>query len=224
MIRLSHANFQQTIEWNENRHVGELVIESPTFFRNVARDLNEERDDTAGLCLTKEANVLKYGTDVDVVFNPMKLEFNNRRAVTTLFKMLVKTSNSEDFYLKTNEFKTRILKYLDEVVEAEGFNFDVVADDFTLNNIAKAVNFHVDSDEDDYVEFLTDYMEVMVELAETKLFVFVNLRSYLTDEEFSRLVENILNHQFDVLLIENQDYGKCEGVQRIIVDKDGCEI
>ncbi len=224
MIRLSHTDFRQTIEWNENHHVGEFVIESPTFFRGVARDLNEERDDNVGLCLTREASALKYGTDVDVVFNPMKLEFNNRRAVTTLFKMLVKTSNSEDFYLKTNEFKTRILKYLDEVVEAEGFNFDVVADDFALNNIAKAVNFHVDSDEDDYVEFLTDYMEVMVELAGTKLFVFVNLRSYLSEKELSRLVGNILNHQFDVLLIENQDYGKCEGVQRIIIDKDGCEI
>lgn len=224
MIRMTHSTLQGSIEWNENHHIGEFIIESPVLFREVGRDLNEETDDGVGLQFSNGSKTLSFSTELNAIFNPMKLDFNNRKASAALLKMLVKTSNSENYYLETNKFKTKILKYLGELIDEEGFGFEVVADDFTLDQIAKAVNFHVVGDKDDYVELLTDYMEAMTDLAGIKLFVFVNLRSYLADEDFEHLIKNVLNHQFDILLIENQARAKYEEIQRIIVDKDYCEI
>ena len=224
MIRMTHSDLQNTIEWTENSHIGELVIEAPTLFREVSRDLNEETSDGVGLNFIEGTKTLNFSNEIEAVFNPTKLSFNNRKATSTLLKLLVKTSNSEEFYLETNKFKTKIIKYLGELIDTEGFGFEVVADDFTLDQIAKAVNLHVVGDEDDYIELLTDYMEAMTELAGIKLFVFVNLRSYIAEKETEQLIKNVLNHQFNILFIENQARAKFPEFNRIMVDKDFCEI
>lgn len=224
MIRMTHSDLKGVIEWDENHHLGELIIESPTLFREICRDLNEETDDGVGISFSSGDKLLSFSSELDAIFNPTKLNFNSRKAVATLLKMLVKTSNSEDFYLSTNKFKTKIVKYLNELADTENFGFEVVADDFNLDQIAKAVNFHVVGDEDDFIELLTDYLEVMTDLGGIKLTIFVNLRSYLSDSELEHFIKNVLNHQFDVLLIENQVRAKYDEFQRIIVDADFCEI
>lgn len=224
MIRMTHSDFRGTIEWNENQHLGELIVEPPTLFREICRDLNEETSDGIGLNFSSGNKNLSFSSELDAIFNPTKLMFNSRKTTATLLRMLVKTSNSEDFYLPTNKLKTKIIKYLNELVDTENFGFEVVADDFSIDQIAKAVNFHVVGDEDNFIELLTDYLEVMTELGGIKLTVFVNLRSYLTDFELEHFIKNVLNHQFDVLLIENQVRSKYDEFQQITIDKDFCEI
>jgi len=226
MIRLTHPSITKELTWTENQHVCELVIEAPTFFRQVTQEINFPLEDGTGLNFVDadKGDSLKMSSQVDVIYNPQKLDFNNRRAVATLWKLLVKSSNSEDFYLSTNRLKTKIVKYLGDVVDSENFGFEIVADDFTLDQIAKAVNFHIASDDEDFVEILTDYLEVMVELAKIKIFVFINLRSYMTTSDYERFIKNIINHQFDVLLIENQNRTSPDVVQKIIIDQDLCEI
>ena len=144
--------------------------------------------------------------------------------MTTLLKMLVKTSLSEEFYLATNTFKSKIVKYLDELIDAEAFNFEVSTDDFTIDSSAKAVSIHIVGDEDDFVELLTDYVAMMVDLAKIKLFVFIGLRPLMTEEELVRFCHNLDNHQIDILLIESCVGETLSNVPRIIVDTDNCEI
>lgn len=221
-MNFKHLSLEKELDWNENRHLAELVIEEPRRLRHFLSDLTMEEN--GDFCFSEKGKVLTLGKEVEVVFNPTRLDFNNRRAMTTLLKLLVKTSVSEDFYLETGKIKTKILKYLDKVVDAENFVFDVTTGEFTIDSLAKAVNIRIASDDDDYVEMLTDYLAMMAELAGVKLFIIVNLRSLLDDEEMVRFMHNINNHQIDVLTVESNDYGKLPDITRIIVDRDGCEI
>lgn len=220
---LRHLNLEQELEWTETQHVCELVIESPKFLREIIKDLTIAEEEKE-LSITVEGKSLDFDKDVDVIFNPLKLDFNSRRAMATLLKMLVKTSLSEEFYLATNTFKTKIVKYLDELIDAEAFNFEVSTDDFTIDSIAKAVSIHIVGDEDDFVELLTDYVAMMVDLAKIRLFVFVGLRSLMTEEELTRFCHNLDNHQINILLIENCVDETLSNAPRIIVDADNCEI
>lgn len=217
-----HVDIDQSLSWDENHHINELIIENQPFMRKMIAGLVDA--DNQDLSISEKSKHYVMGKEIDVIFNPLDLNFNNRRAMATLLKMLVKTSLSEDFYMSTNNLKTKIVKYLDKVVDADNFIFDVETDDFTLDSIAKAINIHIVSDDDDFIELLTDYMSMMVELAGVKLFVFVNLRMYITDGELARLTHNIDNHQLDVLLIEGKDFGKISCADRIIIDTDSSEI
>lgn len=218
-----HQTLNKQLEWRPSQHLCELVVESPIFLRQLLRDLTVE-DSSRQISVTEKGKSLHFEKDIDVILNPVKLDFNNRRAMTTLLKLLVKTSLSEDFYLSTNKLKSKIIKYLDGVISAEDFEFEVSTNDFMIDSLAKAANLHIVGDEDDFVELITDYMAMMADLTGTKLFVFLNLRSLITKKELKRLHHNLNNHQIDVLLVENLDHGALEGASRVVVDEDACEI
>lgn len=219
----AHQNFEKRLEWNENIHICELIIENPITLRNILQSITNATSESA-LSFTQNGEPLKLEKDVDIVLNPTKLEFNNRRATASLLKLLVKTSLSEDFYLETSKIKTKIIQYLDKVIDAEDFIFEVTSDDFAIDDIAKAVSLHIVSDDDDFIEILTDYLAMMAELANIKLFIFLNLRSLITQEELVRLHHNLKNHQIDALLIEDYDRGVIKDAPRIIIDRDNCEL
>lgn len=221
-MRFSHAELNGELQWTDTCHINELIIEAPTFLRSVLRDLSA--DETNGVKFTNGGKPMDLAKEIDVICNPLNLNFNNRRAMATLLKLLVKASLSDEMYMETNAFKSRVIKYLDEVVDSENFVFEVAADDFAIDNIAKAVNLHIVDDEDDFVDLLTDYMSMMAELAGVKLFVFLNLRTMLSDGELARLIGNINNHQLDIFLIEGHQFGKVERCGRVVVDADLCEI
>lgn len=218
-----HQSLEKTLEWTEALHLCELIIENPHFLRKILRDLNADNLERS-LGFSEDGKSLSFEKEIDTIFNPLKLDFNNRRAMTTLLKLLVKASLSETFYLETGKLKTKIVKYLGDLVDSENFNFEVITDEFGIDDLAKATSLHIVGDEDDFVELLTDYMSMMAELAGIKMFVFINLRTLLDDEELGRLQHNLDNHQLNVLLVENHDNGKLEQVSRILVDRDWCEL
>lgn len=223
MIRFGHQDIIGEMLWDENCHLNEIVIENPKFLRKIISDLALQSFEN-GLSLTEDGKPLKFVSEIDIIFNPLKLDFNNRRALTTLFKLLVKSSVSEEKYMETNQFKTEILKYFASLVDSENFNFEVEPGVFEIDSLAKAINLHIVGDEDNFVELICDYMSMMAELVGTKLFVFVNLRQFLEKKEIAQLIGNMKNHQLQALLIESCDYGKITGVERLVVDKDLCEI
>ncbi len=220
---LHHLNFEQELEWNSTNHVCELVVENPNFFREIIKDFTISEEEKE-ISISVEGKPLNFDKDLDIVFNPLKLDFNNKRAMTTLLKLLLKTSMSEDFYLTTNKLKTKIVKYFSEIVDAGGYEFEVSTDEFTMGSVAKAVSIHIVGDEDDFVELLTDYVSMMAELANIKLFVFVNLRCYMSDKDIEHFHHNLDNHQIDVLLLEGVPKKSLSDIPRVLIDNDMCEL
>ena len=222
MIRFSLTETDNSLIWNEEVHLNELIIESPTFYRQIIKNLSASLDDCNYFTLDGKTLRAKH---IDFISNPFLLNFNDKKVITTLLKLLVKQSTSESFYNETNSFKSYIIKYLDELIYAENFNFEVETDpDFSIDSIAKAVNIHIVGDEDNFIELLTDYLDMMTELSDIKLFVFMNLRAFLEKEDMELLIKNINNHQLDLLLIESQQKSKISSSNQLIIDKDLCEI
>ena len=54
--------------------------------------------------------------------------------------------------------------------------------------------------------------------------IFVNLRSYFPDDSISRFLQTALDHQYRLLLVDAWEHPKLPEEQRLIIDKDLCEI
>ncbi len=222
MIRFALNETNNYLSWDENHHLNELVIESPTLFRKIVKNFSTDLNESNYFTESGKQLNSKY---IDFISNPFQLNFNNKKAITTLLKLLVKQSTSESFYNETNSFKSYIIKYLDELIYAENFNFEVESDpDFSIDAIAKAINIHIVGDEDNFVDLLVDYLDMMAELSDIKLFAFLNLRAFLESEDLDVLLKSINNHQLDVLFIESQQQDVIPNTGRLIIDKDLCEI
>jgi len=74
------------------------------------------------------------------------------------------------------------------------------------------------------IEKLIDYMSLVRDLEKEKLFVFVNMRSWFTEEELALFVNTVLAHKFHILLIDNCEYPKLKQEKRFVIDRDLCEI
>ena len=75
------------------------------------------------------------------------------------------------------------------------------------------------------LEEVIDYIDIFSQIIKTKLFVFVSLRSFLTDEEFNNFMKIMDYKGIRVLLIERYlllDTGTNNNVH--IIDKDLCVI
>ena len=69
-----------------------------------------------------------------------------------------------------------------------------------------------------------DQEAIRCQVKHIRVLVFVNLRSYLTDEQIQELMEEALRQQIYVVLVENSQKNCIEGGKRYIIDKDMCEI
>ncbi len=73
-------------------------------------------------------------------------------------------------------------------------------------------------------EKLIDYMELAVEYLQKKLFVFVNLRSYISDREAQLFLDTVRQHKYHIILVESHESIKLKGEKRYIIDAAYCEI
>lgn len=218
-----HPRIESELEWSETTRVWELVAENPKFLRLLLKDFSNHSDDR-GINFIANGQPLKFETDVELIVNPFKLDFNNRRAMTTLLKILLKTSNNEETYLETAEVKAKILQYIEHVIDASRLDFEVATSDFLVDALAKAVNIHIIGDEDNFTQLLIDYMLMMRELSGVKIFVFAHLRSMLTPEELAAFINSASGRQLNILLIESHDKSPLKNTPRILIDQDLCEI
>lgn len=94
----------------------------------------------------------------------------------------------------------------------------------SIGSVIKAAGIGIADDYENDLERLLDYMELVRELERDKLFVLVNLRSYYSDADLNTFLDTVLQHAFQVLLIDGASRKLLQNEQRITVDADLCEF
>lgn len=76
-------------------------------------------------------------------------------------------------------------------------------DNLEIPALLKAVGIKHEKMEDDFFEKIIRYVKIAVEVLSTKVFVFVNIRSYLTDEQIQELIKEIRYQEVKNLFMES---------------------
>lgn len=67
-------------------------------------------------------------------------------------------------------------------------------------------------------------MELVREYDSEKLFITLNLRSYISDDEMNKFVNDVVARGYKLLMVENSEYPIIEHEKRYIIDADKCII
>lgn len=101
----------------------------------------------------------------------------------------------------------------------------MVYDSVDYPNIFKAVNLHIDTEANNLISMIIDYMRISSDLSGTKLFIFLNLDNFLTDVDLIELQNFICYNNITVFCLQNQLKRKLiENENLRIIDEDLCEI
>ena len=114
------------------------------------------------------------------------------------------------------------------ITEKQFVKMDYIVGEYTSDiidseeTLIKAVGICVDDDYDNLGEQLLDYFELVQEYDGKKLFILVNLRSYLLDAEMNLFLQNIVERDIQILILESSEHPILEWECRHIVDADFC--
>lgn len=220
-MKLAHINLDKPIELNIA--VSEWIIESPGLFLEYSRELYRQTLGEDGrFVLSKENEIVSLSKEMILITNLLDINLNDKKIINKLYLDLKSMAYDENNYVSTQEIISAIQKYylnLDYSSE-----YDLICDEnIDVINLFKMMNIKLDYDEDLFTS-LNQYIVNVSLLTGTKVIAFINLRSYLDDNQIVQLSKTAEYNHIYLLLIENIQRNSLEGSFRCIIDSDGCEI
>ena len=221
-MKLVYKNIGHVIEF-EPGYVYELVIENKKLFREVVNDLISQIDGQYGDAVLsvkdKPVELSKY-SDITVQLTPFQV--NRKSLLTKLYSALEEKSLSAENYPRLIELLAKIDEFVRSI--SEDYSFDVCCPKLSLGPILRAVGVEIVDNDKETLEKIFDYCELVRELDKDRLFIFVNFRTYFSDDDVNLFVKTVCSHDIKVLLLESSSFERLKNIKRYTIDEDLCEF
>ena len=202
----------------------EWIIESPTLFSEYVIEMHSQIEGSEGRFVLSESDkIIALSKSAVIILNPLAVDINTRKVLNKLYSELSKYAKSEQMYVKTSEFLRLMQEYLLELEQCTEHNLEYDPE-IDITSLLKSVNVHYETTNMDFLESLLQYVKILADIGGIKLFIFVNLRSYLTDNQMTKIIREMNYQNILGIFIENQTRENLEGVQTYVIDTDNCEI
>lgn len=226
-MKLVHPILEQHIKFEENI-VNIICVENPKYLVKMILDIQSQvQGFDMGEFVLSENKLIDFKNNVELITDIFNLDFNSKKLTNKIHQILAENAVDEEFYLKSAEITSQIREYINELILDSSY-------DLTYNDkldppaIIKMAGIKASEEEQQSIlERILKYVELNQELLGTKLFVFVNLKSFLDQEDLKDFYREILYRKINILLLENcykYDIIELEIERYFILDKDLCEI
>ena len=221
-IRIAHVHLETPLILCDEC-VQLLIVENPTEFYQMVSDLEGQFDGFDGtFSFSQNGQIIaasKYGAMISDLFH---FDLNDKKILTLLQKRLESIAFGEKMVL-FNELSAKAMFFLNELSFCVPFSLDY--DEPQPIDYLKIAGVKFEKNYDGLEEKIICYLNALIELKNCDFFVFVNLKSVLSDEKLLLLYEHCRREQVGLLLIES---GKrrplISGEKAVIITEDLCEI
>lgn len=221
-MRLIYSEYDIDIELSIDK-ANVLCIENRNVFSECIMELwNQCEAKDGNWFLSDKGKDLQVSKNVTSILNPVGIDLNDRKLLKILYQNM-ETDVHENKYLKLGEINSSIVSFIDEIVDRQPYaiEFD---DNVAVADLLKIYNVRFVEETESLLELIITYVQLWHRVANCKVFVFVNLKTYLDDNQISQLYEMLRYEQVFILLIEANYTGKIDDENVKIIDKDLCFI
>ena len=200
-----------------------VVIEEPKLFRNLVGefvDAAEHGDETIFFSEGDARVPSEKAVEVVQVFVPFTL--NSKTLTSALTKRIERLAIAPDRYLETvravaemSGYVRRLAMEIPHAVECEGL---------TIAGVLKASALRFAEEEGNMSEQLLGYFRLVREFVGERVYVLVNARTFLSDEELKGLLSVCQLEQMKILLLDGVAKDLLPDEDRLLIDKDLCEL
>ncbi len=203
--------------------VSGICLENPktmqSFVSNLWKQSNGEEGD---IFISNGDKSVHLDKGVSVVFNPFSIDVNEKKILTKLMSEMQVISETE-LYVQKAELNAAIISLLDEINLRMPYPMTYSLD-LDIQQLLKAYSVKVDMQSTSLMEHIVDYVKLGHQVLGIKLYVFLHLKDYLSEEDLEKLYEMVAYEQISVLLLESKMIDKLPQEQWWIVDADNCII
>lgn len=224
-MKLVHPYIERQLIFEEDK-INIMVIENQKLFSELVQELIVAINGGDGKFVISEGmNIINISKVGELCIDIFSCDINSKKAITKLYELLRVKSVDEDMHLQTSQILNSLLSYVEDLIFEFGeyelsYNLDV-----DIMAIFKALEIKFDLSNKTYLEKLLDYVYINSEFLSKKLFIFVNLKSFLLEDELEEFYKMMFYKKINILLLESveREYKfSCEEYH--IIDKDLCQV
>lgn len=221
-MKIATSLFSAVIELQENT-VTSLIIEHPAvlyqFVENMYNQINGEE---GNIIISEDNTLMKISKKVDLITSFIPFEINEKRLLSKIAAVLENEAVNETNYLSTMDLLRRIEVYIIELSEMLpcGISLSTV----NVSSLIKMCGIKIEDTGNNKVETILQYMLLVRELLDDKLFILVNFRQFFSTTDVQAFIDTVIAHKLSVLLIEGKEFETLDCERKIIIDKDLCVV
>ena len=178
--------------------------------------------DVNDFIISKADEELKFSKMGSLVFNPYEIDVNDKKVINRIYQELNDIAIN-DYIENTNKIKTEIVDYMETIINTVSYPL-LYNMDIEIGMLLKLLSTKIDDSYETMLDKLISYVKLYHQVLSTKLFVFVGLKQYLSDEEIISFYDNLKYEDVYLLDIENRQYNILSVEKTVIIDDDNCRI
>lgn len=222
-MKLVERELGLDIELKENV-VSVIVVENIALRLPMVDELYSQAMGKDGnwLLVENEKNY-EFGKNVEIILEPFSLELNNKKVKTKLYND-IKSIAQDDYFSQGLEVHSHICNYLENLLERIPYPIKY-KEEWNLLELLKAYSVELMEEDDDACEKLFNYIKLVNQVCGISIFILVNIKQYLTEEQIDELYKLAMYSKIQLVLIEFNMYNKKADCEEIyILDEDSCLI
>ena len=221
-MKLSHFDLESPI-FLDSEFIHVLVIESPKLFYKITKEIYMQINGEDGrFILSEKEKALSFSKNAYLFHDYFSLQINDKKIITALYKDLEKLQQ-DNFISEFSIMQENIISLFEKINSESRFAIDY-DEDTGFSEILKAFNVKFEENTGSFLENLVEYIKILIAVSSVKCLFFVNLKSYLSEEELKMFYKEMQLSDISILLIEDCQREKIEDEKILIIDKDLCEI
>lgn len=158
----------------------------------------------------------------ELITSPFIISLNSKKILGSALKD-IEASICENYFDKFQEINTDILNLLDQAILDLPYDisFDCIKD---IKDVIKICDITFEEKQLSLLEKITNYIKLESKILKLKCIIFVNLHSFLDDDEIMLLYKEAFYQKVQIIMIESNERTKksCERVH--IIDQSQCII
>lgn len=207
----------------ENNFVNTIVIENQKLMFDLLTDISNQQNGSDGRATVfDKGKLLSFDKSVELLTDFIPFDLNKRQLITKANSLLEKSAVSGEHFLQAGALISGIEEFLYKL--AFDMPGNIYFPKIGIDSVIKAAGLEFTDDYDSLGEKIIDYFELVNNYIGKKLFIAVNLRSYINDDECEKMLYTVLNHCYNFIMIENKEHKRLPSENRIIIDGDLCVI
>lgn len=200
-----------------------VVIESPKLFYGIVSDIQKQIDGFEGKSVLSEENkVLRMDKYAEQIMQFIPFDMNKKTLLNKISLEMQKMAVGADFFMETNELLAAWEKLCMNLEFEMPVNLNFTK--INIESLIKSSGIMVDEEYDSLAAKIIDYIQLVEAFENRKLFVLVNMRSFVEDDEMQCFINTVLERNYQVLMLDNIEHKLLKGEKRYLVDENLCEI
>lgn len=205
----------------EDNKILNIEIYNKKFFYRFIKDLNliENGNNLEEItAFNKQNEEITLTNKIEILSDFLEFDSYNKKYSSDFQKYIVKNSEEINIdkivkeYSKVYDSITNIVNLVDIPI--------TIKNDFDFDSIIKSFKFEVNFS-DNLLNNLINLLEVKTNLSKEKIYIFINLKSYLNNEDLLEFYKYIYLKNINSIFIDTSKYADLNDyINKVIIDRD----